>query len=158
MAAQAARREAGYIHLPADLPADLPDAAFDLITALDVLMLVPDIADTAARLHRALRPGGLLVGNFDVRRPSDTNAWHLYEDDLPLRWAIERAGFAPVRVVNGVMRDLPRRPGREGLAARLRTALAWTRLASPPVRGLRGGRHILLRGVLHARNRLRSRR
>jgi len=149
--------EAGYIHLPADLPADLPDAAFDLITALDVLMLVPDIADTAARLHRALRPGGLLVGNFDVRRPSDTNAWHRYEDDLPLRWAIERAGFAPVQVVDGVMRIYRAVPA-EGPAARLRTALAWARLASPPVRGLRGGRHILLRGVLHARNRLRSRR
>src|SRR5205814_1215983 len=46
-------------------------------------------------LHAALRPGGWLITNFDVRPPSPENAWHLYDDDLNLRAILHRAGFVP---------------------------------------------------------------
>jgi SAM-dependent methyltransferase len=138
--------QARYLHLPADLP----DGAFDLITALDVLGHVPDVTETARRLHRALRPGGLLVGNFDVRPRSAANAWHLYQDDLPLRWAIQRAGFVPVRIIDGAMWVYRAEPAG-GAAARLHAALAWARLASPPVRVSRKTMRLLARAALRAR-------
>jgi SAM-dependent methyltransferase len=73
----------------------LETGRYDVITALDTLVHVPDLADVVASLHGALRPGGWLVTNFDVRPPSPENAWHLYEDDLDLRAIVHRAGFAP---------------------------------------------------------------
>jgi SAM-dependent methyltransferase len=73
----------------------LETGRYDVITALDTLAHVPDLADIAATLHAALRPGGWLVSNFDVRPPSPENAWHLYDDDLDLRAVLHRAGFAP---------------------------------------------------------------
>lgn len=73
----------------------LETGRYDVITALDTLVHVPDLADVVAGLHGALRPGGWLVTNFDVRPPSPENAWHLYEDDLDLRAIVHRAGFAP---------------------------------------------------------------
>jgi 2-polyprenyl-3-methyl-5-hydroxy-6-metoxy-1,4-benzoquinol methylase len=85
--------KASYVHLPAELPPD----SYDLITALDTFAHVPDPARAARELHQATRPGGYLVANFDVRRRSERNAWHLHEDDLPLRWAIEQSGYTAVR-------------------------------------------------------------
>lgn len=131
------------------LPTELPEGAYDLITALDVMAHVPgeELDRTTGSLRRALRPGGLLVTDYDVRRRSRNNAWHLHEDDLPLRWAVERAGFVPVRLVDGIVwvyRAVP----THGLRWRLRTALAWLRLASPPVRALRRVRRALARAAL----------
>jgi SAM-dependent methyltransferase len=68
---------------------------YDVITALDTLAHIPDLAATAQTLHRALKPGGRLVTNFGVRPPSPENAWHLYDDDLDLRAIVHRAGFVP---------------------------------------------------------------
>jgi len=79
---------------------------------------------------------GHLVANFDVRPPSPANAWHLYDDDAPLRWAIQRAGFAPVRLIDGFMWLYRAEPAGSPVT-QLRTALAWARLASPPARPLR---------------------
>jgi SAM-dependent methyltransferase len=73
----------------------LETGRYDVITALDTLILIPDLADVVADLHGALRPGGLLFTNFDVRPQSPENAWHLYEDDLNLRAILHRAGFVP---------------------------------------------------------------
>jgi 2-polyprenyl-3-methyl-5-hydroxy-6-metoxy-1,4-benzoquinol methylase len=131
------------------LPADLPDGAFDLITAIDVFAQIPNAAETARQLHRALRPGGVLVTNFDVRPPSEANAWHLYEHAAPLRWAIERVGFAPVRLIDGFTWFYRAEPAGTP-ATRLRTALAWARLASPPSRMLRTA----ARGTLRTASRL----
>ena len=135
--------KATYLHLPDDMP----DAAYDLITALDVFTHIPDVSETAGRLHRTLRPGGLLIANFDVRRRSDANAWHLYEDDLPLRWAIQRAGFTPVELIDGTMWVYRAGPS-DGAAARLQLVLAWVRLASPPARALRKARRFAARVAL----------
>lgn len=135
--------QADYLHLPAELGED----AFDLVTALDVMVHVPDPAETAERLYRALRPGGLLIANYDVRRRSRSSAWHLYEDDLPLRWAVERAGFRPETLIDGVLwvyRAVP----TDTRAWRLRTAWAWVRLASPPATAVRAVRRAAARAAL----------
>ncbi len=71
-------------------------AQYDVITAIDTLVHVPDFVATVTALHRALKPGGYLFTNFDVRPASAENAWHLYADDLPLYWQLQRVGFEPV--------------------------------------------------------------
>lgn len=73
----------------------LETGRYDVITALDTLTHIPDLADVVAGLHDALRPGGWLVTNFDVRPASPENAPFLYEDDLDLRALLHQAGFAP---------------------------------------------------------------
>jgi SAM-dependent methyltransferase len=75
---------------------ELESNRYDVITAIDTLVHVPDLEKVAASLHRALRANGILVANFDVRPRTPENAWHLYSDDLPLRWKLQRAGFEPM--------------------------------------------------------------
>jgi SAM-dependent methyltransferase len=135
--------KATYVHLPAQLP----DGSYDLIMAMDTLAHVPDINVTAQELYRATRPGGYLATNFDVRRKSERNAWHLYDDDLPLRWAIERNGYIPVRLIDSEVWIYQARP-TSGAAWWLQKASAWLRLASPPARGVRAVRRALGRVVL----------
>jgi SAM-dependent methyltransferase len=77
--------------------------SYDVITAVDTLVHIPDVPAACRMLHRALRPGGLLFANFDVRPKSDENATHLYDDDLPLRWQLHRAGFEPEEDLDGMM-------------------------------------------------------
>ena len=91
---------AGYIDLNI---AELEPDAYDVITALATLVHVPDLAATSRMLHRSLRPGGLLFANFDVRKESPENAWHLYSDDRPLRWVLQRTGFEPVESLDGMV-------------------------------------------------------
>lgn len=145
--------KATYQHLPAELP----PAHYDLITALDTFAHVPDASQTARQLYQATRPGGYLATNFDVRRRSERNAWHLYEDDLPLRWAIERAGYAPIKRIDNSLWIYQARP-TIGTTWRLRKASAWLRLASPPVRGVRTVRRALARAALVVLSRLAATR
>jgi SAM-dependent methyltransferase len=84
--------DADYIDLNRQ---SLPEGRYDVVTAIDTLAHVPDMAATAAQLHRAMRPGGWLITNFDVRPASEENSWHLYQDDLDLRYELQRAGFEP---------------------------------------------------------------
>ena len=81
----------------------LADAQYDVITAVDTLVHVPFLEDTVRMLHRALKPGGYLFANFDVRVTTDENAWHLYQDDRPLRWQLQRVGFEPEETLNGMV-------------------------------------------------------
>jgi SAM-dependent methyltransferase len=81
----------------------LEPGRYDVITAVDTLVHVPDLAATARMLHRALRPGGILFANFDVRPRTAENAWHLYDDDLPLRWTLQRIGFEPEESLDGMI-------------------------------------------------------
>ena len=138
--------KATYLHLPADLP----EGQYELVTALDVMAHVADTAETARQVHRALQPGGLFVANFDVRPKAPEHAWHLYEDDLPLRWAVERAGFVPVGLIDKILWVYQARP-TTGFGWRVRTAVGWLRLASPPARAVRAARracHRALRAVV----------
>jgi SAM-dependent methyltransferase len=74
---------------------------YDVITAIDTLVHVPDLTATVTQLHQALRPAGWLFTNFDVRPSSAENAWHLYDDDLRLRWIVQRSGFKLQAVLDG---------------------------------------------------------
>lgn len=75
--------------------ASVPSGAFDVVTAFDTLVHVPDIDETARDLHRAIRPGGWLLTNFDVREKDvPESAWHLHNDIVKLEDRLERAGFA----------------------------------------------------------------
>jgi SAM-dependent methyltransferase len=76
---------------------------YDVITAIDTLVHIPNLEDTMSMLHRALRPSGLLFANFDVRPKSIENAAHLYSDDRPLRWQLQRVGFEPEESLDGMI-------------------------------------------------------
>lgn len=86
-----------------DTSRDWPGGPFEVITAIDTLAHVPDFAATVERLRALLVPGGLLYANIDARPRSPENAWHLYEDDLPLRWTLQRAGFEPEASLDGMI-------------------------------------------------------
>jgi len=137
--------DAEYLHLPAEPAA----GAYDLVTALDVMVHVPpsELDETVRRVHRALRPGGLFVTSYDVRRRARNNAWHLYDDDLPLRWAVQRAGLVPVELLDGIVWTY-RAVATDGTSWRLRKAGYWLRLASPPARALRRVRRVAARAAL----------
>ena len=51
-----------------------------MITAIDTLAHVPDVAGTARQLHATMRPGGWLFANVDVRSDGAASAWHLQSD------------------------------------------------------------------------------
>lgn len=107
---------ASYLDLNA---ATLEADRYDVITAIDTLVHIPDVPGTAQMLHRALRPRGLLFANFDVRPKSAENAAFLYEDDLPLRWHLQRAGFEPEVDLDGMITQY-RRVETQSFAHRLR--------------------------------------
>jgi SAM-dependent methyltransferase len=85
---------AGYLDLAAD---DVPVSAYSVVTAIDTLAHVPDVAATAQQLHASLLPGGLLFAGIDARPPAPESGWHLVDDEWSARQALQRVGFAPVR-------------------------------------------------------------
>lgn len=113
----------------------LETGRYDVITALDTLAHVPNLSGVVADLHRALRPGGWLVTNFDVRPPSLENALHLYDDDLDLRATVHRAGFVPSGRFGQYVAYRSVDPS--GAAQRLRVLLDQLVLTSRPRRVLR---------------------
>lgn len=113
----------------------LETGRYDVITALDTLAHIPDLADVVAGLHGALRPGGWLITNFDVRPPSLENALHLYEDDLDLRATIHSAGFVPSGRFGRYVAY--RRTDPSSAAHRLRVLLDQLVLTSRPRRFIR---------------------
>jgi SAM-dependent methyltransferase len=72
---------------------ELPTESFDLVTAFDVMVHVPNAGEVIARLHRSLKLGGHLVFNIDNRPASLDNHGHLYEDQWPILRTVRRAGF-----------------------------------------------------------------
>ena len=87
---------------------DLNDAAltsdsYDVVTAIDVLVHIPDLERTLRDLHGAMRPGGLLFANVTARPNTPQNAQFLYDDDLPVRRLIHRVGFEPVARFDGMI-------------------------------------------------------
>jgi SAM-dependent methyltransferase len=90
--------DAGYLDLN---EVEVPVDEYDVVTAIDTLAHVPDLPEAARTLHRSLRPGGVLFTNFDVRPATAENSWHLYTDDLPLRYALHRTGFDPAESLDG---------------------------------------------------------
>ena len=90
---------ATYLDLSA---ADLPAGRYDVITAIDTLAHVPDVTDVACRLHAALRPGGWLFANVDVRTPGRASAWHLQNDAVHVALELRRVGFRRRGVLDGL--------------------------------------------------------
>jgi SAM-dependent methyltransferase len=73
---------------------ELPADTFDLITACDVMVHVPDPRATLAQLHRALKVGGYLIFNVDSRpKPSRETQWHLYPYAYPVLRPARAVGF-----------------------------------------------------------------
>lgn len=70
----------------------VPENAYDTVAAIQVFVCVPNVTETATTLHRALSAGGNLFADFDVRPRTGTDA-RLYDDDRPLRRAVQRSGF-----------------------------------------------------------------
>jgi SAM-dependent methyltransferase len=79
----------------------MPDAAYDIVTAVDTLVHVPVFSETVRALHRAIRPGGWLLANFDVRLPAEESAWHLHNDDLRLHYELHQGGFVRMKTLAG---------------------------------------------------------
>jgi 2-polyprenyl-3-methyl-5-hydroxy-6-metoxy-1,4-benzoquinol methylase len=73
---------------------EIPADEFDLITALDVMVHVPDIGATLDRLNRALKPNGYLVFNIDNRPRTELTQWHLYEEQYPILRQVRVHGYA----------------------------------------------------------------
>lgn len=132
---RAQRRDVSADYFDAREP--LPAGEFDVITAIDTFILVPDPGETAENLHRALRPGGYLFADFDVREPSAFNAWHLYSEARGLRWTLWEAGFTQVGFVGTGWTRVYRRDNSESSAHRRAKALAWTRVGPPAQRAER---------------------
>jgi 2-polyprenyl-3-methyl-5-hydroxy-6-metoxy-1,4-benzoquinol methylase len=74
--------------------AQLPDQHFDLITACDVMVHVPDPEAPLSELQRALKPGGILVFNVHAMpmKTRDTQ-WHLYQYAYPVLRPARSCGF-----------------------------------------------------------------
>jgi SAM-dependent methyltransferase len=89
------RQDANFIDLNR---APIGTEAYGVITAIQTLASVPNIPDTARRLHAALRPGGVLYADIDVGRHK--GAQRLYDDDLPAKKAIRRCGFVAEKAVD----------------------------------------------------------
>ncbi|MCI4675903.1 glycosyltransferase [Candidatus Mycolicibacterium alkanivorans] len=91
---------APQIHLTAE---ELPTDAYDVITALDTLVHVTDFDATARDLHRAVRRGGYLLANFDIRRDGDHGSqWHLYHDIYDIEHRLRAAGFVRTHTFAGI--------------------------------------------------------
>jgi 2-polyprenyl-3-methyl-5-hydroxy-6-metoxy-1,4-benzoquinol methylase len=126
-----------------DLREPLPANAFDVVTAIDTFAHVPNVHESAVQLHRAMRPGGYLFADYDVREQSEHNAWHLYSQRYGLEWDVRRAGFRHVGAVNGGRTQIYQREERNSLRFRLHIALVALKFGPPSRiywRSRRGGR------------------
>ena len=102
--------------------ATLPAAEYDVITAIDVLFIVPDFPALVASIHRALKPGGLLYANIMVPADPEAAPWHLYRDERPLRRALQIAGFEPVLRLSERYGEIYTRVEDHGVVHTLRAA------------------------------------
>jgi 2-polyprenyl-3-methyl-5-hydroxy-6-metoxy-1,4-benzoquinol methylase len=139
-------QQAGYVDLN---DAEPEPGRYDVAIAKDVLAHVPDFRATVVMLHRSLRPGGLLLTNFDTRPASPENAWHLYSDDLPLRRVLQDIGFEQLENLSSRLFVFRRvQPtGLPHLVRRARNAI----LLGPLRRTYRDGRWALRRLLAGAR-------
>jgi len=80
---------ASFIDLKAS---DLPENAFDIITAMDVFEHLTDPVGTVDRLARALKPGGVIFGRF-AAEPDADRPQHIVLDFGPTLARFEELGF-----------------------------------------------------------------
>jgi 2-polyprenyl-3-methyl-5-hydroxy-6-metoxy-1,4-benzoquinol methylase len=72
---------------------------YSVITAINAIVCVPDILNTARQLHAALLPGGTLYADID-RSPRHKGAQRLHNDDLVGKKAIRRSGFVAEKALD----------------------------------------------------------
>jgi len=132
-----ARWRFAHRNLPAEFydlnQEELPTEAFDLVTACDVMVHVPDPAATLRQLHRALKPGGLLVFNVDARPKREReNQWHLYLHAYPVLRPVRGVGFErlPRLEFFHVYRKTERRSAPATAGVRLYDLARYNRLVS----------------------------
>jgi ubiquinone/menaquinone biosynthesis C-methylase UbiE len=73
----------------------LPEAAFDIITAMDVFEHLVDPITAVHKLWRALKQGGFLFGRFSAEIDED-RPHHIVVDFEPTLKELEKLGFAKV--------------------------------------------------------------
>lgn len=73
----------------------LPECAYDLITAMDVVEHLIDPVGTIEELHRALAPGGFLLGRFAVEA-DDERGEHVVRDFAPVFARLDELGMERV--------------------------------------------------------------
>lgn len=135
-------RDAAFIDLN---EASLPDDAYDVITAIDVLAHVPDVAATAHTLHRALRRGGILYANINVSARTKDAPWHLHDDQRLLRRDLQTAGFEPIVRLDYNYGEIYRRVDESGPIHTLRALRDWLQfgptrpVAAAAIRRIRDG-------------------
>jgi mycofactocin glycosyltransferase len=79
-----------------DLKSDkLPEAAFDIITAMDVFEHLIDPIETIDELHRAIKPGGFLFGRFHAEI-DESHPQHIVLDFTPMFARLGELGFVEV--------------------------------------------------------------
>lgn len=139
-----------YVDLTTDT---LPEGAYSVVTAIDTLTHVPDVAATAALLHASIVPGGLLFAGIDARPPSPESSWHLTSDEWAARRELQHAGFTPVRRL-GPLLICYRRVNPGSVSGRLRDARDRAVLTSRAGRTARRG---VVTAVGNARRALRPR-
>ena len=83
--------------------AELPKGAFNVVTAFDVLVHVPDFDATAQQLHTTIKPNGWLFANFDTRARDEASSWHLHNNEFDLDRRLKRAGFVRQHVIGGFL-------------------------------------------------------
>jgi 2-polyprenyl-3-methyl-5-hydroxy-6-metoxy-1,4-benzoquinol methylase len=106
----------------------LPVRTFDVVTAFDVLVHVPDFDVTARELHGTIKPGGWLFANFDTRSRDEASSWHLHNNEFDLDRRLKRAGFVKQHVIGGFL-GCYQRVECDTFAHRVRTG--WGMLTAP---------------------------
>ena len=81
---------------------ELPEAAFDFVSAVDVLEHVPDPRSVLLSLAAALRPGGTLFIHLPIEADS-SRPMHLWHDPETLLRHLGEAGLWPARIEGPVL-------------------------------------------------------
>ena len=77
------------------LPLPFPDAAFDVVCALEVLELFPDMDEPLAEFARVLRPGGTMLTS---RGTEESGRKARVKSEREFASLLERSGFANIEV------------------------------------------------------------